>query len=134
MSRRHTFVQPPKGYERELRIAQLLRNDLVEILSRKFRDPRVNTAHLCVEEVRVNKDLSRADIFFTSLNADGPETQKELEGILNNAKGFLRSELAQVNYFRTMPELFFRYDKTRETAGRMDKLIASAMQREDNGT
>ena len=115
-------------------MGQLLRNDLADILKRRFRDPRVNTTHLCVEEMRVTRDLSYAHVYVSSLVTTTAEEQKDLEKILNRAKGFLRSELAKRNTFRTTPELVFHFDKTRETAERMDGLIAEALERETDGS
>lgn len=123
-----------RGYDRGLRVAQLLRSDLVDILRLKFRDRRIDTTYLCVEEMRLNRDLTRADVFVSCLEVSTPEQKQLLIDVLNHAKGFLRSQLARRNNIRTTPELFFHFDDTREQSRHVDALIESAIQREDNGT
>lgn len=134
MKRRQKFHEPPRGYERELRVAQVLRNDLAEIIRYKLRDQRLETTHVCVDEVRVNKDCSHADVYVSSLIATSPDAKENLVDVLTHAKGFLRTELARRNNFRTTPELFFHFDETRENGRRMDSLIKSALRRETHGT
>lgn len=134
MKRRQRFREPPREYERELRIAQVLRNELADIIRYKLRDQRLETTHVCVDEVRVNKDCSHADIYVSSLIATTTEAKENVVDILTHAKGFLRTELARRTNFRTTPELFFHFDETRENGRRMDKLINSALHRETHGT
>jgi ribosome-binding factor A len=50
--------------------------------------------------------------------------------VLNNAAGFLRSQLAKVLATRTTPRLRFHYDHSIENGARMSKAINDALKRD----
>ncbi len=85
-----------------------------------------------VNEVKVSRDLAYADVYFTILtNSHNPdENQKQGAEVLNNAAGFLRSQLAKILSTRTTPRLRFYYDHTIENGARLSKAIDDAVRQD----
>jgi len=115
---------------RSLRIADFLRDEIAQIAQRHMRDPRVGM--VSVNEVKVSRDLSYADIYVSSLAAQTETARQELIAVLNGAAGFFRSELAKRHTMRTTPRLRFHYDDVPERGQRLDALIDRAL-RDDQG-
>lgn len=98
--------------------AQMMRV-LSEIVS-DLKDPGVSSM-TSISEVRVTRDLSRADIFISVLGSEA-EKQKTLDG-LNRAKGFIKKELGLRMELRLMPDLVFLQDNSIEHGVYMAQLI-----------
>ena len=114
-----------RPFGRDLRIADFIRDEIASIIQMQIRDPRVGM--VSVNEVTVSKDLSYADLYVTSLDAQSTEDKEELVGVLNKAGGFFRSELSKRHSMRTTPRLRFHYDEVAERGPRMDALIDRAV-------
>jgi ribosome-binding factor A len=110
---------------RDLRVADFIRDELASIVQLEMRDPRVGM--LSVNEVRVSRDLSYADVYVSSLQAETPAARAELIEVLNKAAGYFRSELAGRHRMRTTPRLRFHYDELMDRGPRMDALIDKAI-------
>ena len=91
---------------RDLRVADFVRDEVSRILQRDMRDPRVGS-FVNVNDVKVSKDLSYADIYVSSLQGNDAKAQAELVAVLNRAAGFFRTELAKRHTMRTTPSLGF---------------------------
>jgi ribosome-binding factor A len=91
-----------------------------------MRDPRVGS-FVSVNDVKVSKDLSYAEIYVSSLQAEDAEAKQELIGVLNKAAGFFRTELAKRHTMRTTPKPRFHYDELVERGPRLEKLIGQAV-------
>ena len=72
---------------RDLRVADFVRDEVSRILQREMRDPRVGS-FVSVNDVKVSKDLSYAEIYVSSLQANDARAQGELVDVLNRAAGF----------------------------------------------
>ena len=119
---------------RDLRVADFVRDEVARILQRDMRDPRVGS-FVSVNDVKVSKDLSYAEIYVSSLQAESEEDKSELITVLNKAAGFFRSELAKRHTMRTTPRIRFHYDELVERGPRIEKLIGKAVsQDESRGT
>lgn len=94
------------------------------IIQREMRDPRVGL--VSVNEVKVSRDLSFADVYVSTLTDSEASERTELVEVLNKAAGYFRSELAKRHKMRTTPKLRFHYDALAESAPRMESLIAQA--------
>lgn len=112
-------------YGRELRVADFVRDELAQIIQRQMRDPRVGM--VSVNDVRVSKDLSYADVYVSSLDTPGTSEKEDLVMVLNNAAGFFRSELAKRHSMRTTPKPRFHYDEAVDRGPRLEKLIDAAI-------
>jgi len=111
---------------RDLKVADFVRDEVAQILQHEMRDPRVGS-FVSVNDVRVSKDLSYADIYVSSLQANTAAEKDELVAVLNGAAGFFRSTLAKRHKMRTTPKPRFHYDELIESGPRLDKLIDQAV-------
>lgn len=101
------------------RVAEQMKKELGEILTRKIKDPRVG--FVTVTDVEVTGDLQQAKVFISVL---GDEQQKKdtLLG-LSKAKGFIRSEIGSRIRLRKTPELFFEFDEAYEYGNRIETIL-----------
>ena len=111
---------------RDLRVADFVRDEVSRILHRDMRDPRVGS-FVNVNDVRVSKDLSYADIYVSSLQGNDAKARAELVAVLNRAAGFFRTELAKRHTMRTTPKPRFHYDELVERGPRLEQLIGQAI-------
>lgn len=111
--------------DRASRVADFIRTELAAIMLTKMRDPRV--AQLSVNDARVTRDLAFADIYVSSLTAEGDDAKRELIDVLNHAAGFLRSMVAARMSLRTTPKLRFHYDHLVDEGPRLEALIDDAL-------
>jgi len=112
---------------RELKVADFIRDEVARIIQLEMRDPRVGS-FVSVNDVKVSRDLSYAEVYVSSLQANSEEEKQELIKVLNGAAGFFRSTLAKRHTMRTTPKLRFHYDLLVEEGPRIEKLIDTAMQ------
>ena len=96
---------------------------MARLIQFEVKYPRVGM--VTIQTVRVSRDLSCADVYFTVLCQDG-QTAEAAEPILTHAAGFLRSDLAKSLHTRITPKLRFHYDKIPEQADQMSRLINEA--------
>lgn len=111
---------------RDLKVADFIRDEVARIIQFEMRDPRIGS-FVSVNEVKVSKDLSYADIYVSSLQAEAEVTKAELVAVLNKAAGFFRSTLAKRHSMRTTPKPRFHYDELVESAPQLEQLIAKAV-------
>lgn len=112
-------------YGRDLRVADFVRDELAQIIQRQMRDPRVGM--VSVNDVRVSKDLSYADVYVSSLDTPEAAEKENLVMVLNKAAGFFRSELAKRHSMRTTPKPRFHYDEVVDRGPKLEKLIDAAL-------
>ncbi|ATP39393.1 ribosome-binding factor A [Solibacillus sp. R5-41] len=104
---------------RSNRVGEQIKKELVEIIGRKIKDPRVG--FVTVTEVAVTGDLQQATVYITSLGneRERAETLKALE----KASGFIRSEIGTRIRLRRTPEFFFEFDTAIEYGNKIDALL-----------
>ena len=96
---------------------------VADILSDKVTN--ANISHTTVTDAKLSSDGSVLTIYVTF------EKNKEKSLIaLENTKGFIRSELAKLGNQRIVPKLVFKYDKTADSARRIDEILASLKHKE----
>jgi ribosome-binding factor A len=118
---------PPS--QRQLRIGELIRHKLAEMLTRgEIHDDVIASHVITVPEVRLSPDLKLATAFVVTL---GDVDLKEVLAALERNKRFIRAELAQAVNLKFAPDIRFRRDETFEEASRIDALLASAKVRQD---
>src|SRR5687768_10472431 len=103
---------------RMLRVNELVREHLVEILRREVSDPEL--VKLVITSVDVSKDLSIAHVFVRHLAANDDE--KALKGVLvrlRKASPRLRRALSTRIDLKKLPELRFDYDRGADAALRV---------------
>lgn len=116
----------PREFSRGQKVGDLIQRELAILIQREVKDPRIGM--VTINEANVSRDLSFADVYFTVLPADDTEGVEE---VLNQAGGFLRSQLAKVLNTRTTPKLRFHYDPTIENGARLSKAIDDAVAKDD---
>lgn len=82
-----------------------------------------------INEATVSRDLAYSDVYFTVLPA---ENTSDVEEVLNQASGFLRSKLSKILSTRTTPRLRFHYDHTIENGARMNQAIDKALAEDES--
>lgn len=112
--------------ERDLRLADFIRDELARALVSDVRDPRIGMTS--VTDVRVNRDMSRADVYVSSLSARSESEREAVVAALDHAAGFLRSKVAQRGNLRTTPRFRFHYDDLVESGSRIEALIDRAVE------
>jgi ribosome-binding factor A len=112
---------------RDLKVADFIRDEVARIIAFEMRDPRVGS-FVSVNDVKVSKDLSYAEIYVSSLQVNEPAEQEALIKVLNGAAGFFRSTLAKRHKMRTTPKPRFHYDLLVAEGPRIEKLIGTAME------
>ena len=111
---------------RDLKVADFIRDEVARILAFEMRDPRVGS-FVSVNDVKVSKDLSYAEIYVSSLQVNDVAEQEALIKVLNGAAGYFRSTLAKRHKMRTTPKPRFHYDLLVAEGPRIEKLIGTAM-------
>lgn len=114
---------------REVRVADFVRDELAQIIRLEMRDPRVS--FVSVNDVKVSRDLSYAEVYVSSFNTNTDEEKAELVSALNGAAGFFRSTLAKRHSMRTTPKPRFHYDKVADEAPVLDALIRKAVDEDE---
>jgi len=118
---------PPS--QRQLRIGELVRHKLAEMLARGDIHDDVIASHvITVPEVRLSSDLKLATAYVITLGDS--DTDAVIEA-LNRNKRHIRAEVAQAVNLKFAPDIRFRRDETFEEASRIDQLLASAKVRQD---
>lgn len=117
----------PREFSRSQRMAEQLKRELAEIVRGEIKDPRLG--FVSFTEVRMSRDLSHALIYTTVLDSDlDSERQQESIDILNNAAGFIRSQVARRIRARIVPTLKFVLDDSITRGAAMDELISEAIE------
>lgn len=105
---------------RLLRINDLLRETISELISRQVKDPRLASV-VTVTDVETSSDLRHARIFVSVLGSN-EEKDTALSG-LRSATKFLRHELGQRVELKRIPELTFVHDDSIERGTRILALL-----------
>jgi ribosome-binding factor A len=115
--------------QRQLRVAELVRHALADMLTRgEVHDPVLETHMVTVPEVQMSADLRHATIFVMPL---GGRAESEVLAALDRNKRFLRGEIARRVNLKFAPDIRFRRDERFEQAERIDKLLRSPAVRRD---
>ena len=112
-----------KAYQRTGRVAEQIQRELAELVQMEVKDPRVGLVTLT--GVEVTQDYAHAKVYFTTMKS-ADQAAKAQAG-LENAAGFLRSQLAHRMKLRIMPQLHFIYDTSVENGVRLSQLIDEAV-------
>ncbi|HJH10850.1 MAG TPA: 30S ribosome-binding factor RbfA [Metalysinibacillus jejuensis] len=104
---------------RSNRVAEQMKKELGDLITRKIKDPRVG--FVTVTDVEVTGDLQQATVYITSLGNER-ERKETLEALVR-ASGFIRSEIGKRIRLRRTPEIFFEFDSSVEYGNRIDTLL-----------
>lgn len=106
------------GY-RVQRVEKIIERELASIIFTEVHNELIK--FVSITKVALNKDMSVAMVWYTVLGNDGEiEATKKA---LDQARGFLRSELAHRLDLRKTPELRFKYDESLAYGNHINEVI-----------
>jgi ribosome-binding factor A len=109
--------------QRQLRVGELIRHALAEMLARGEIHDDVLASHVVtVSEVRMAPDLRLATIYIMPLG--GKDLKPVLEALDRNRK-FIRGEIAHAVNLKFAPEIRFLADASFDEAQRIDEIFRS---------
>jgi ribosome-binding factor A len=109
--------------QRQLRVGELIRHALAEMLTRAEIHDDVLVEHVVtVSEVRMAPDLRLATVYIMPLG--GKDLKPVLEALDRNRK-FIRGEIARAVNLKFAPEIRFAADDTFDEAQRIDEIFRS---------
>jgi len=121
----------PNGSQRQLRVAELVRHAISDILTQgSVHDPVLEGHLVTVPEVRMTADLKLATVYVMPL---GGRDVGEVVAALERNRKFLRGEIAHRVNLKFAPDVRFRADERFDEAERIEKLLRTpAVQRDLN--
>jgi ribosome-binding factor A len=123
MSRRHSTSTTQGPSQRQLRVGEMLRHSLAQILLRgEIRDPDLEGVSVTVTQVKPSGDMRHATVFVEPL---GGKNAKQIVGALNRHKAFLRGEMGRMIELKFTPELRFVEDESFAEAQKIETLLKS---------
>jgi ribosome-binding factor A len=129
MPRHHHRDQSAGGSQRQLRVGELIRHELADMLTRgDIHDPVVETHLITVPEVRMSPDLRLATIYIMPL---GGRDGKEVLDALDRNKRYVRGEIARRVNLKFAPEIRFRVDERFDEVERIEKLLRTPVVQRD---
>lgn len=129
MSRPRHSARASGPSQRQLRVGEVLRHALSEILSRgEVRDPDLEGVSVTVTQVKAAADLRHATVFCEPL---GGKNADRVIDALNRHRGYLRGVLGHMVRLRFTPELRFAEDDSFAEAEKIETLLKSARVQRD---
>jgi len=130
MPRHHQRDRSPAGpSQRQLRVGELIRHALAEMLSRsEIHDPVIEAHMITIPEVAMTADLRLATIYVMPLG--GRDAKPVIEALERNKK-FLRGEIAHRVNLKFAPDIRFRFDERFDEAERIEKILRTPEVRRD---
>ena len=115
--------------QRQLRIGELVRHKLAEMLARgEIHDDIIASHVITVPEVRLSPDLKLASAYVVTLGGDDSAVVIEA---LNRNKKYIRAQVAQAVNLKFAPDIRFMADESFDEADRIERLLASEKVRKD---
>ena len=116
--------------QRLQRLGDQIQRELAVLIRDDVNETRL-TGFVTITSVKVSSDLGYADVYVTvmepEMNDAMTKTSHEQSlDVLNNAAGFLRTELSHRLKTRTTPRLRFHYDEVTARGNYMMDLISKA--------
>jgi ribosome-binding factor A len=129
MPRHHKKDSAAGGSQRQLRVGEIVRHALADILSHgSVHDPALEGHIVTVPEVRMSPDLKLATIYVMPLG--GRDTDVVIAALERNKK-FLRGEVARRVNLKFAPDVRFRVDERFDEAERIEKLLRTPAVQKD---
>jgi ribosome-binding factor A len=129
MPRRHSASSKIGPTQRQLRVGEMLRHALSEILIRgDVRDPELNGVAITITQVKPSPDMRHATVFCEPL---GGKNAKEVVEALNRHRGFIRGLMGKMIELKFTPDLRFVEDTSFAEAERIENLLKSSRVKRD---
>jgi ribosome-binding factor A len=119
----------PSGSQRQLRVGELVRHAMADMLTRgEVHDPVIEGHLITVPEVRMSADLRLATIYVMPM---GGRDAEQVVAAFERHKKFLRAEIAHRVNLKFAPDIRYRIDERFAEAERIDKLLRSPAVKRD---
>jgi len=105
--------------KRSLRVSELLKREISNIISNKVRDRLVK--NIIITYVKVSDDLKYTKVYYRRIGST--KNNVKLEKALERVSKFIRMELANRTELRYIPEIHFFFDSGADEAERIDYLL-----------
>ncbi|CUH79229.1 Ribosome-binding factor A [Tritonibacter multivorans] len=126
---KNKFHDGPGPSQRQLRVGELIRRALSEVLARgDVHDMELNRMSITVGEVRTSPDLKIATAFVLPLGGRG---QEDVLKLLAQNKSELRRAVGKKLGLKFTPDLRFRLDETFDQMDETRRLFAQDEVRQD---
>lgn len=123
------FSQGPGPTQRQLRVGELIRRTLSDVLLRgDVHDPELNRHSITVGEVRCSPDLKVATAFVLPLGGQGAE---EALSALRRNTAEIRHLVAKAMTLKYAPQLRFQLDETFDRLDDTRRMFADEQVRRD---
>jgi ribosome-binding factor A len=131
MARHQHREQSTGGSQRQLRVGELIRHELADMLSRgDIHDPVIEGHMITVPEVQMTADLRLATIYVMPL---GGRDGAAVLGAMDRNKRYVRGEIARRINLKFAPEIRFRIDERFDEAERIERLLRTPAVQRDLG-
>jgi ribosome-binding factor A len=129
---RHQHREQSAGdSQRQLRVGELIRHELADMLSRgEIHDPIIEAHMITVPEVRMSADLRVATVYVMPL---GGRDEAAVLDALDRHKRYVRGEISRRVNLKFAPEIRFRIDERFDEAERIEKLLRTPEVQRDLG-
>ena len=109
--------------QRQLRVGEMLRHALSEILRRReIRDPDLEGVSVTITQVKPSPDMRYATVYCAPL---GGKNAEAIIAALNRHKGFLRGQMGHMITTKFTPDLRFLEDRSFAEAEKIENLLKS---------
>jgi len=126
---KNSFHDGPGPSQRQLRVGELIRRSLSEVLARgDIHDPDLNRMSITVGEVRTSPDLRIATAYVLPLGGKGRD---EVLKLLARNKGELRRMIGKKLSLKFAPDLRFQLDETFDQMDETRRMLSQDAVRRD---
>ena len=126
---KNKFYSGPGPSQRQLRVGELIRRTLSEVLARgDIHDPELNRVSVTVGEVSASPDLKVATAYVCPLGGQGGEN---LIALLAKNKSEIRRAISKELILKFTPDLRFRLDETFDRMDETRRLFSQDAVRQD---
>ena len=105
--------------DRIIRVSDNLKKEIASFIQNS--ELKDSCGFISINHVETSRDLSKAKLFFSTINSDLSE--KDLEKFLNNNSWKVRKNLSNLLPLKKVPELRFFYDSHIENVRKIDSLF-----------
>ncbi|HKM88545.1 MAG TPA: 30S ribosome-binding factor RbfA [Xanthobacteraceae bacterium] len=131
MPRHQRREQSAGASQRQLRVGELIRHELADMLSRgEIHDPVIEAHMITVPEVRMSADLRVATVYVMPL---GGRDEAAVLDALDRHKRYVRGEISRRVNLKFAPEIRFHIDDRFDEAERIEKLLRTPGVQRDLG-
>ncbi|MFL2786689.1 MAG: 30S ribosome-binding factor RbfA [Paracoccaceae bacterium] len=126
---KNKFYNGPGPSQRQLRVGELIRRTLSEVLARgDIHDPDLNRVSVTVGEVSASPDLKVATAYVCPLGGQGGDN---LIALLAKNKSEIRRAISKELTLKFTPDLRFRLDETFDRMDETRRLFSQDAVRQD---